>query len=170
MKKIINILMLTIITIVLVGCNNNEEVFTYTIDGRVSKISNGIAEVIPLRESEINSDIIKINVISNIEVGDYINIKYEKIENDFAINSSYIKIPTVTFSGTIESIEEENAVIKVDSNESYILSSGDRVVVKLNSNTEYKVNEHVLIEYNGEINESYPIIVNVIDIHKLIID
>lgn len=65
------------------------------------------------------------------------------------------------FSGTIESIEETVALVKITEGE--ILSSGDKVYVELD-NSEFKKGDEIIVTYDGNVMESYPLQINQKDI------
>lgn len=71
------------------------------------------------------------------------------------------------FTGTIESIHNDSAIIAIEEGE--ILSSGDKVSVNLAVNEEetFQVGDRVVVEYDGAVMESYPLQVHTISI-KLI--
>jgi len=60
------------------------------------------------------------------------------------------------FIGTIESIEKENAIVKIEEGE--ILKSGDRVSVDLSvsKNTTFQIGDKIKVRY-GNVGESYPL-------------
>ncbi|ADC51458.1 hypothetical protein BpOF4_17075 [Alkalihalophilus pseudofirmus OF4] len=72
-----------------------------------------------------------------------------------------------SFTGTIESIHNDSAIIAIEEGE--ILSSGDKVSVNLSLNEEdtFAVGDRVVVEYDGAVMESYPLQVHTISI-KLI--
>ena len=74
---------------------------------------------------------------------------------------------TVNFDGTIEEINGDSALVAIDDGE--ILSSGDKVTVDLSSAPDeiFEIGDKVQVEYDGMIQESYPLQVNTLSIQKL---
>lgn len=74
---------------------------------------------------------------------------------------------TVTFDGTIEEINGISALVAIDDGE--ILRSGDKVTVDLSSVADeiFEIGDKVQVEYDGMIQESYPLQVNTLSIQKL---
>ena len=74
---------------------------------------------------------------------------------------------TVTFDGTIEEINGDSVLVTIDAGE--ILSSGDKVKVDLSSASDeiFEIGDKVQVEYDGMIQESYPLQVNTLSIQKL---
>ena len=74
---------------------------------------------------------------------------------------------TVTFDGTIEEINGDSVLVAIDAGE--ILSSGDKVKVDLSSASDeiFEIGDKVQVEYDGMIQESYPLQVNTLSIQKL---
>ncbi|OLS38259.1 hypothetical protein BTR22_07150 [Alkalihalophilus pseudofirmus] len=77
------------------------------------------------------------------------------------------QMQNAAFTGTIESIHNDSAIIAIEEGE--ILSSGDKVSVNLAVNEEetFQVGDQVVVEYDGAVMESYPLQVHTISI-KLI--
>ncbi|MEC2072469.1 hypothetical protein [Alkalihalophilus marmarensis] len=77
------------------------------------------------------------------------------------------QMQNAAFTGTIESIHNDSAIIAIEEGE--ILSSGDKVGVNLAVNEEdmFAVGDQVVVEYDGAVMESYPLQVHTISI-KLI--
>lgn len=72
-----------------------------------------------------------------------------------------------TFTGTITNINNNTAIIAVDENED-ITGSGDLVSISLDKSTEeLSINDKIIVTYTGEVMESYPLQVNVINIEKI---
>lgn len=74
---------------------------------------------------------------------------------------------TVTFDGTIEEINGDSVLVAIDAGE--ILRSGDKVTVDLSSASDeiFEIGDKVQVEYDGMIQESYPLQVNTLSIQKL---
>ena len=74
---------------------------------------------------------------------------------------------TVTFDGTIEEINGDSVLVAIDAGE--ILRSGDKVTVDLSSAPDetFEIGDKVQVEYDGMIQESYPLQVNTLSIQKL---
>ena len=74
---------------------------------------------------------------------------------------------TVTFDGTIEEINGISALVAIDDGE--ILRSGDKVTVDLSSAPDeiFEIGDKIRVEYDGMIQESYPLQVNTLSIQKL---
>lgn len=77
------------------------------------------------------------------------------------------QIPNAAFSGTIESIHNDSAIIAIEEGE--ILSSGDKVSVNLSVNEEdtFAVGDRVVVEYDGAVMESYPLQVHTISVEHV---
>jgi hypothetical protein len=68
------------------------------------------------------------------------------------------------FYGTIDSIEGTTALVNITEGE--ILASGDKVYVELND-SEFKIGDEIVVTYDGNVMESYPLQITQKDI-KLI--
>ncbi len=74
---------------------------------------------------------------------------------------------TVSFTGVIEEIYDDTAIVIPNDDQVDILASGDRVSVNLSAfEDELAVGDEIKVYYTGEIMESYPLQINVIDIEK----
>ena len=73
----------------------------------------------------------------------------------------------VTFDGIIKEINGDSALITIDDGE--ILSSGDKVTVDLSSAADetFETGDKIRVEYDGTIQESYPLQVDTLSIQKL---
>ncbi len=169
MNKLFKIICVVLVLFLIVGCSFSKVEFTYSVDGRVVEIGDAITIKV-LREDEIDYEYVTIDKENDIEIGDYITITYDKITDGVFENYEYEIKEVAEFSGMIESIDGDSAIILVDENESYISSSGDRVVVNIDDNKDLVVGDYVMVEYSGEIMESYPLQVNVIGIYKLMVN
>jgi len=71
---------------------------------------------------------------------------------------------SATFTGTIEEINGQSALVSIEEGE--ILNSGNSVNIDLsvNSKETFHVGDRVKVSYDGEVRESLPLSVNVIDI------
>ncbi len=91
----------------------------------------------------------------NIHFGFYnINV------NNFCINS---RSDEHSFKGTIVTVEKENLLIKPNDDQKENLSS-DLFSITKDKDIFYEVGMEVIITYQGEIMESYPAMINVINI------
>ena len=94
------------------------------------------------------------------EKGTYLCVFYEeetdKVKLAYLDTSGGIQ----SFTGTVEEDFENSAVVKIDDNGYWILSSGDRVTVGLSNDDELldvEVGDKVYVEYFGGVMESYPL-------------
>ncbi|MED1603294.1 DUF3221 domain-containing protein [Alkalihalophilus marmarensis] len=76
-------------------------------------------------------------------------------------------IEEAAFTGTIESIHNDSAIIAIEEGE--ILSSGDKVSVNLAVNEEetFQVGDRVVVSYDGAVMESYPLQIHTISIKQI---
>lgn len=72
-----------------------------------------------------------------------------------------------TFTGTIEEVTADNAIVAVEEGE--ILTSGDTVMVSLENveDETFEVGDNVRVGYDGPIMESDPLQINTIFIEKI---
>lgn len=72
-----------------------------------------------------------------------------------------------SFIETIADINGQNAIVVIDEGE--ILKSGNRVFVNLsvNRNTTFQVGDKIRVQYDGEIRESNPLRINVINVELI---
>ena len=78
-----------------------------------------------------------------------------------------VSTDTVTFSGTILELNGNNAIVEPFEGEP-IRSSADKIVVDLSSNNEnFAVGDEIIVEYTGEVMESYPAQIVVLGIEKV---
>ncbi len=69
------------------------------------------------------------------------------------------------FKGVIGEITGDTATVTPNDDQQHILSSGDSVSVNLSvSDVKFSVGDEIVVYYTGEIMESYPLQVNVVDI------
>ncbi len=69
------------------------------------------------------------------------------------------------FRGVIETVDGTTAIVKPNEDQAHILSSGDQVSVSLAaSDSDFVVGDEIVVYYTGEIMESYPLQIDVVDI------
>lgn len=76
--------------------------------------------------------------------------------------------PTIlTFTGTIEEIHDQSALIVIDNGP--ILSSGDKVTVDLSvaSEDSFEIGDQVRVGYDGFVRESYPLQIDTLTLEKV---
>ncbi len=155
-------------TYAIIGSNKEENLkFDKSFDGVITEVKNGNLEVMPLNTSKINKNVVSVKLNNNDDynVNDIISVKYEKINEDIIDDNNIEKIYEVKFEGKIDSIENGTAIVIPNGDEQYILSSGDKVKVNISSDN-FKVNDEVVITYDGSIMESYPLQINLIKIER----
>jgi len=77
-----------------------------------------------------------------------------------------IATDTVTFSCTIIELNGDNAIVEPFEGET-IRSSADKISINLEGYGDFAVGDEIVVEYTGEVMESYPAQVNVLGIEKV---
>lgn len=78
------------------------------------------------------------------------------------------KSETYEFNGEIIEIYGSSAIVLIDENED-IRNSGDKVDVDLTKNTdvEFSIGDRVKVEYDGKVQEKYPLGINIISVELI---
>jgi hypothetical protein len=71
------------------------------------------------------------------------------------------------FAGVVSEILDGEVIVAPNEGEE-ILSSGDLVIVNIGEDEDFAVGDNVLVFYDGELMESYPLQVNVVLIEKVV--
>ncbi len=116
-----------------------------------------------------NTTIKGLEVDKNLQVGNYLIGLYDRTSSVNILAELNVNIVPI-FSGVIEELDGNNAIVVPDESERYIISAADRVYVALPYDIEFNVGDKVTVEYDGELRESYPlqIVTRVVNGHYVV--